>query len=143
MSEVDDKKVKEGKRLIFPGLRSWPSRSRESARNREIEREKEGRRDSGLWWNKGALLNSVRMYITSYKVASSDKDQKTRLYKLPRKQGAIEAIRPKGNPYQKRIVDNPFHHMERLIRKCSPVSLIFLKRSLVFTILLFSSICLH
>ena len=70
--------------------------------------------DPSLWWNKGALLNSVRMYITSYKVASSDKDQKTRLYKLLRKQGAIEAIRPKGNQYQKRVVDTAFHHMEVL-----------------------------
>ena len=61
-------------------------------------------------------MNSVWIYIPYYKVASSDKDQKTRLYKLPRKQGAIEAIRPKGNPYQKRVVDNPFHHMERLMK---------------------------
>ena len=71
-------------------------------------------------------MNSVRMYITSYKVASSDKDQKTRLYKLPRKQGAIEAIRPKGNPYQKRVLDNPFHHMENLMKEIlckNPISL--------------------
>ena len=111
--------MKEGKRLIFLGLHSWPLHSRESARNKEIERERErereGHRDPSLWWNKGALLNSVRMYITSYKVASSDKDQKTRLYKLLRKQGAIEAIRPKGNPYQKRVINNPFLHMQRLI----------------------------
>ena len=60
----------------------------------------------------GAFLNSVWVYIPYYKVGSSDKDQKTRLYKLPRNQGAIEAIMPKGNPYQKRIIDNPFHHME-------------------------------
>ena len=52
-----------------------------------------------------------------YKVASSDKDQKARLYKLPRKQGVIEAIKPKDNPYQKRVVNNPFHHMERLMNK--------------------------
>ena len=37
------KKVKEGKRLIFPGLQSWPSRSGESARKRERERKKERR----------------------------------------------------------------------------------------------------
>ena len=35
---VDDERVKEEKRLILPGLRSWLSRSRESARNREIEK---------------------------------------------------------------------------------------------------------
>ena len=63
MVRVDDKKVTEGKRLIFPGLCSRPSYSRESARNRERERErereKEGHGDSSLWWNKGAILNSV------------------------------------------------------------------------------------
>ena len=41
---VDDERVKEGKRLIFPGLRSWLSRSRESARNRELEKERERER---------------------------------------------------------------------------------------------------
>ena len=40
-SRVNDEKVKEGKRLTFPGLRSRPSRSRESARNRETERKKD------------------------------------------------------------------------------------------------------
>ena len=114
---VHDKKVKEGKRLIFPGLCSRPSCSRESARNKE--REKGRRKDTGtqVWRNKGALLNSVWLCIPYYKVASSDKDQKTRLYKLPRKQGAIEAIRPKGNPYQKRVIDNPFQHMEKLMKE--------------------------
>ena len=66
------------------------------------------------------------VYIPYYKVASSDKDQKARLYKLPRKQGAIEAIRPKGNPYQKRVLDNPFHHMENLMKEIlckNPISL--------------------
>ena len=56
-----------------------------------------------------------------------DKDQKTRLYKLPRKQGAIEAIRPKGNPYEKRVVNNPFHQMEKLMKEilCKhPISMI-------------------
>ena len=38
-SGVDNERVKEGKRLIFPGLHSQLLRSRESARNREIERE--------------------------------------------------------------------------------------------------------
>ena len=38
---MNDEKVKEGKRLIFPGLHSRPSRSRESARNRKRERERE------------------------------------------------------------------------------------------------------
>ena len=42
---VDDEKVKEGERLIFPGLRSWLSRSRESARKRERQRERE--KDTG------------------------------------------------------------------------------------------------
>ena len=40
-SGVDDERVKERKRLIFPGLRSRLSSSRESARNRERERERE------------------------------------------------------------------------------------------------------
>ena len=56
-SGVNDKKVKEGKRLIFPGLCSRPPRSRESARKKE--REKEGHGDPSLWWKKGALLKSV------------------------------------------------------------------------------------
>ena len=38
-SGVYDERVKEGKRLIFPGLRSRLSGSRESARNRERERQ--------------------------------------------------------------------------------------------------------
>ena len=72
-------------------------------------------------------MNSVWIYIPYYKVASSDKDQKTRLYKLPRKQGVLEAIKPKDNPYQKRVVDNPFHHMEKLMKEIlskNPISLI-------------------
>ena len=40
-SRVNDESVKEGKRLIFPGLCSQFSRSRESVRNRERERKKE------------------------------------------------------------------------------------------------------
>ena len=59
-SRVHDEKVKEGKRLIFSGLCSWPLHSRESARNRERERKTWGPK---LWWNKGALLNSVRVYV--------------------------------------------------------------------------------
>ena len=35
---------------------------------------------------------------------------------LPRKQGAIEAIRPKGDPYQKRVVVT-FHHIETLMKE--------------------------
>ena len=69
----------------------------------------------------------VDIYIPYYKVASSDKDQKTRLYKLPRKQGAREPIKPKGNPYQKRVGNNPFHHMEKLMKEIlrkNPISLI-------------------
>ena len=64
--------------------------------------------------------------MSFYKVASSDKDQKTRLYKLPRKQGAREPIKPKGNPYQKRVGNNPFHHMEKLMKEIlckNPISL--------------------
>ena len=41
-SRVDDEKVKEGERLIFPGLRSRLSRSRKSAKNREREKERHG-----------------------------------------------------------------------------------------------------
>ena len=33
--------------------------------------------------------------MSFYKVASSNKDQKTILYKLPGKQGVIEAIKPR------------------------------------------------
>ena len=40
--------MKEGERLIFPGLRSQLLRSRKSARNREREREKERRKDTGM-----------------------------------------------------------------------------------------------
>ena len=43
-SGVDDERVKEGKRLIFPRLRSRLSRSRESARKRERERERKKER---------------------------------------------------------------------------------------------------
>ena len=67
------------------------------------------------------------IYIPYYKVASSDKDQETKIYKLLRKQGAIEVIKPKGNPYQKRAVNNPFHQMENLMREIlykHPISLI-------------------
>ena len=74
-----------------------------------------------------ALLNSEYIYIPYYKVASSDKDQETRIYKLPGKQGAIEVIKPKVNPYQKRAVNNPFHQMEKLMKEilCKhPISLI-------------------
>ena len=41
MSGVNDARVKEGKRLIFPGLRSQLLHSKESARNRERERKKD------------------------------------------------------------------------------------------------------
>ena len=37
--------MKEGKRLIFPGLDSQPSHSRDSAGNREIKRERERERE--------------------------------------------------------------------------------------------------
>ena len=40
-SRVDDEKVKEGERLIFPGLCSRLLHSRKSARSREMERKKE------------------------------------------------------------------------------------------------------
>ena len=43
-SGVDDGKVKEGKRLIFPGLCSQLSYSRESARNRDKEKERKKER---------------------------------------------------------------------------------------------------
>ena len=42
--------------------------------------------------------------------------------------GVIEAIKPKDNPYQKRVVDNPFHHMEKLMKEIlckNPISLIW------------------
>ena len=51
---------------------------------RERERERKTQGPKSLV-EQGALLNSVWIYIPYYNVASSDKDQKTRLYKLPRK----------------------------------------------------------
>ena len=33
---------------------------------------------------------------------------------------------PKGNPYQKTVIDNPFHHMEKLMKEIlckNPISL--------------------
>ena len=46
-SGVDDERVEEGKRLIFPGLRSRLSCSRESARNiyRERDRDRDKKRE--------------------------------------------------------------------------------------------------
>ena len=44
-SGVDDERVKEVKRLIFPGLYSRLPRSRESARNREREKEKKRKKE--------------------------------------------------------------------------------------------------
>ena len=43
-SGVNDERVKEGKRLIFPGLCSQLSHSRESARKRKRERERKRER---------------------------------------------------------------------------------------------------
>ena len=91
-----------------------PASTFQGISQKEKEREEHG--DPSLWWNKGALLNSVWVYIPYYKVASSDKDQKARLYNLPRKQGVIEAIKPKDNLYQKRVVNNHFLHMEKLMK---------------------------
>ena len=79
LSAVKNERLKKGKRVIFPGLCSWLSLSRESARIRETEREREKDTGTKLWWSKGALLNSVRVYIP---VASLDKGQETRLYKF-------------------------------------------------------------
>ena len=42
---MDDERVKQVKRLIFPGLCSRLPRSRESARNRERERERERKKE--------------------------------------------------------------------------------------------------
>ena len=55
-----------------------------------------------LYW---ILCEYIILY---YKVVSSDKDQKTRLYKLSRKQRAIEALRPKGSPYQSSVQFSSF-----------------------------------
>ena len=66
-------KVKEGKRLICPGSCSRPWCSRESSRNRERERRTRGPKSPV---EQGCLLNSVRVNILYYKVASSDQDQK-------------------------------------------------------------------
>ena len=51
---------------------SQKQRKRERGRERKTQGPK-------LWWNKGILLKSVRVYIP---VASLDKDQETRLYKF-------------------------------------------------------------
>ena len=63
MSRVDDKKMKKGKKLIFPGLSSSlraPGNQPEVERERETDREGHG--DPSLWWSQGALLNSIRVY---------------------------------------------------------------------------------
>ena len=63
---VDDERVKEGKRLIFPGFRSWLSCSRESARKRVREREKERKKDTGtqaLMEQRCFNQHSVGIYI--------------------------------------------------------------------------------
>ena len=68
--------MKEGKRLIFPGLRSRLSRSRESARNREIE--KEINKDMGtkaLMEQRCFNQHGVGIYILSYKVVILIKDK--------------------------------------------------------------------
>ena len=44
-SGVDDERVKEGKRLIFPGLHSWLLRSRESVRNRKRKRGRQRKKE--------------------------------------------------------------------------------------------------
>ena len=62
--------MKEGKRLIFPGLHSWSSQSRESVRNRE--------KDMGtqaLMEQRRLKINIVWAYILSYKVVILSKDK--------------------------------------------------------------------
>ena len=73
-SGVDDERVKEGKRLIFPGLRSRLSGSRESARNRERERKTDMGTKAVM--EQRYLINLVWAYILSYKavILSKDKD---------------------------------------------------------------------
>ena len=72
-SRVDDEKVKEGKRLIFPGLCSRLSNSRQSVRNRGIKRKrgrerkktkKEGKKDTGTkaLMEQRCLINMVWAY---------------------------------------------------------------------------------
>ena len=84
------RELKKGKRLIFPGLHSWLSCSRESARNREIEREREGgKKDTGtqalmeqrcfdqhclgiytaLKWSEVKSLSRVWLFATPWTVA--------------------------------------------------------------------------
>ena len=73
--------MKEGKRLTFPGLHSWPSHSKESARNREIERKrKRERRTQGpkSLVEQGCFTElCVSIYTVLQGNTSSDKDQKT------------------------------------------------------------------
>ena len=76
-SGVNNERVKEGKRLIFPGLHSWLSRSRESARNRERERDRQTDRQTRgpkFWWSKVVLMNMVWAYIPSYKAVILSRD---------------------------------------------------------------------
>ena len=98
-SRVDDKKVKEGKRLIFPGLYSWPLSSRESVRNRKRGRERKTRGPK-LWWSKGVLIHMVWAYILSYKVVILSKIK----IKIPDLRNIRWSILG-------RVVNNHFYHM--------------------------------
>ena len=71
-----------------------------SQKERERERERRTQGPKSLV-EQGCFIEFCVSIYTILKVASSNKDQKTRLYKLPRKQGAIETIRPERQSISK------------------------------------------
>ena len=98
---------------------AWSLRA--SGNQPEIERKRE--RERRTWGSKSLVEQGcftelcVSIYTVLQGNTSSDKDQKTWHYKLSRKQGATGTIKPKGNPYQKRVIDNPFYHMQKLMKE--------------------------
>ena len=74
-----------------------------SQKEREREKERKDRQARGhkLWWSKGALLNSVRVYIP---VVSLDTDQETRLYKFTK-----EARSNRGHEAKRRSITKEGH----------------------------------
>ena len=79
MVGVDDERVKEVKRLLFPGLCSRLLSSRASARNRERERERERKKERKKDTGTKALMeqrcfNQHGVGIYTVVILSKDKD---------------------------------------------------------------------
>ena len=97
-SGVDDEKVK-GKRLIFPGLRSWHLLSSESARNRETERKKERegerKKDTGtqVLMDQGCFIEFCKSIYASSFFKSRSRDQTLQVTKEARSNKDHEAKR--------------------------------------------------